>query len=306
MERGDVSAACRRFEESERLDPLPGTQLNMAVCHEKEGRTATAWVEFRDAEALARRDGRDDRVALAAEREKALEPRLVRLRVVVPPAADAPRLALTLDGTELARLAWDTPLPVDPGDHVLAASAPDKVARTVHVALTEEGTTKVVVLDKLDDAPSAPLPVVESRAVPAPSAPGPVLPPPRPVEPPGVAPSGGGLGARRTGAIVLGGAAIAGLAAGTFFGLDAFSKHGASNDDCPTPTTCTPRGVIENDDAKTSADRSTVAFGVSLVALGTAAYLWFSGGSTAVTSSTLRVAPIAARGGGGFVVGGAF
>ena len=144
MDRGDVAAACRRFEESQRLDPLPGTLLNMAVCHEKEGRTATAWVEFRDAAALARRDARDDRVTLAEEHMKGLEPRLSTVRIVVGMRADVPSLEVTLDGSRLARPAWDTPLPVDPGEHVVKASAPSRAVLTRRVEVVGDGEAKTV------------------------------------------------------------------------------------------------------------------------------------------------------------------
>ncbi len=33
MAQDKVSPACRKLEESRRLDPLPGTVLNLAACH---------------------------------------------------------------------------------------------------------------------------------------------------------------------------------------------------------------------------------------------------------------------------------
>ena len=240
MEAGDVAGACRRFEESHRLDPLPGTQLNMAVCHEREGRTATAWVEFRDAVALARRDARDDRVALAEEHMKALEPRLSSVRIVVAQGADLPSLTVTLDGAELAQPAWNTALPVDPGVHLVAASAPSMKPFAARVEVAREGETQTVTIGALDPVPP---PVVAE--VPRPT------PPPAPAD--ATRHGGHGLSARRVSALALGGAAVIGLGVGTYFGLDVFAKHADSNRGCPA-NQCTAQAVVQNDQSKSAAD----------------------------------------------------
>jgi tetratricopeptide (TPR) repeat protein len=57
--------ACPRLERSYKLDPAAGTLLNLAVCHEGLGKTATAWNEFRESVAMAKRENRKDRVAFA-------------------------------------------------------------------------------------------------------------------------------------------------------------------------------------------------------------------------------------------------
>src|SRR6187431_1585248 len=73
---GDVKAACPKFAESYRLDPALGALLNLAACHEKEGRVATAWSEYRDAAAQALKARDDKRAAYAKKQAATLEPRL--------------------------------------------------------------------------------------------------------------------------------------------------------------------------------------------------------------------------------------
>ena len=48
MEQKDYSRACKKFEDSRRLevDGGGGTVLNLALCSEALGKTGTAWAEF--------------------------------------------------------------------------------------------------------------------------------------------------------------------------------------------------------------------------------------------------------------------
>src|SRR5258706_7643021 len=56
MTEGKFAEACPKFGESYRLDAATGTLLNLASCHEAEHKLATAWLEFTEAVAAAKRD----------------------------------------------------------------------------------------------------------------------------------------------------------------------------------------------------------------------------------------------------------
>ena len=100
LESGHVHEACDRFSRSLKIEPGGGTLLNLAVCHEKEGRVATAYVEHNTALSQALREGRADREAIARKHIAVLAPIVPRLRFVR--ATDAPAaLTLLLDGAPL-------------------------------------------------------------------------------------------------------------------------------------------------------------------------------------------------------------
>jgi hypothetical protein len=166
MKTGKVPEACRKLEESQRLDPRAGTLLALAVCHKNEGKIATAWVEFREALSLAKKAGRMDRVSLAQKEIAAIEPKLPRLAIVVPAASLVPGLVLRRDGEELGPPLWDTAVPVDPGEHQVSASAPGRKAWEAKVTVAEGDEAKVSI------------PMLQE--LPKPVAPPPAPPPPAP------------------------------------------------------------------------------------------------------------------------------
>src|SRR5262249_2265450 len=54
MADGKYRDACPKLEESQRLDPGPGTLFQLASCYEKIDRTATAWAAFLEVAAAAK------------------------------------------------------------------------------------------------------------------------------------------------------------------------------------------------------------------------------------------------------------
>ncbi len=170
MNQGRFKEACPKFAESQRLDPAPGTQLNLADCYEKLGLTATAWETFRAAETAATRTGQADFASEARKRAIALEPRLCKLAITA--AEPGGGLEVRLDGTPVTRLVGSA-MPIDPGHHVVAAAAPGKRPWSRTVEIERPGMTETVEIPALPAAPGAtaapaePSPTVERRARPA-------------------------------------------------------------------------------------------------------------------------------------------
>jgi len=164
---GNYAEACPKFAESYRLDAAAGTLLNLASCHESQGRFATAWLEFSDALVQSRRERRQNRIKFAEERVAALEPKLSRLTLTLAPEADEPELTLTLDGVGIGRAALGVPTPVDPGPHQVEAKAPGKKTWAKSVEMGAQADAQTVTIPPLEPEP---IPVVVPVPVSAPVA----------------------------------------------------------------------------------------------------------------------------------------
>jgi hypothetical protein len=164
MAAGKYDQACPKFAESQRLDPATGTLLNLAACHEKQGRLATAWLEYSDAQMAARRDARDDRVDYARTRAQELEPKLSRLTLSLASGADDAALSIELDGASVGRAVLGAPTPVDPGLHTVRVSAPGKKPWSASVQIGATADQQSLVIPALKTAP--PEAVVATKAEP--------------------------------------------------------------------------------------------------------------------------------------------
>ncbi|MFO0548375.1 MAG: hypothetical protein U0271_08315 [Polyangiaceae bacterium] len=274
MEKRDFAAACPMLEESQRLDPGGGTLLNVALCHEAIGRLATAWTEFAEALGIARRDGRDDRVELATTHMAALEPRLSRLTVVV--RATAPGLVIKRDGTPLGRGAWGVALPVDPGVHVIEASAPGFATFELRVEVGADRDQREAVVPELISLPTThhpaskkPTETSDDKDVPA-------------------RPRRGARGSLRAAyavAFTFGGGWLTAAAA---TGAIALARRQESDAECAP--VCTSRAYELNEEAKPFADASTATF----VLAGASAALGLALVITAETGGTLSAARVSA------------
>jgi tetratricopeptide (TPR) repeat protein len=151
LARGDYAAACPKLEESQRLDPAPGTEFNLGRCYELLGRLASAWGAYADVAQVTHSFGQKERELRARERVAAIEPRLSF--VLVKAASHADGLHLRRDGAPMPLAQLDVEIPVDPGDHVLAAEAPGKRPWEAHFRISHEAERVVVEVPLLEPAP---------------------------------------------------------------------------------------------------------------------------------------------------------
>ncbi len=253
MDQGRHGDACPKLAQSHLLDPGGGTLLNLAVCHEAEGRLATAWSELREALAMARRDGRRDREELALSRLESLEPRLSRVRIVVT-APEAAGLVVHRGGASVPRAAWGTAVPVDAGEHVIEATAPGRVPFRATLRVSAEGVTETMTIPALAVAPRSRSPR-----------------PPAPPTPVGEAP---GSTPHRTAGIALTFLGVALGVGGTLAGAIAVGRKLESDDACRGG--CTREGVALADEAAAAAIAADVGLAVGFALSATGVALWLT------------------------------
>ncbi|WP_437930810.1 hypothetical protein WMF37_16825 [Sorangium sp. So ce291] len=211
MKKGKLAEACPKIEESYRLSPRSATLLALAMCHEKQGKLATAWVEYIDLGAAARKEGNKRLEADAKARGAKLELRLPRLTLNVPRAAAVEGLEVTLDGAPVDSETWGQARPLDPGEHKVSASAPGRKRWELSVTI-KRGDRKAVAVPALakdGSAAPAPAPAAEAPAKEAASPPVAAAP-----DKGGTAPGKGAAGAGRGVAAAGPGKGAAGAAEG--------------------------------------------------------------------------------------------
>ena len=311
LAHGLAADACANFAESKRLAPGIGVTLYLADCYQRIGKTASAWTEFQSAEATARGHGDGKRADLARKRAEAIEPKLghLTIRVTGPQPTDDAPLQITCDGKPVTQQEWGTPIPVDPGEHVVVAR-PGAWERTLGTHLDAGTLAATVAVDLPAAAPEAPAAPVAAAAAPASLSP--TSPPPSGEQPPAApaaetpaarehpsAEAAGGPSERVWIALGLGGAGVVGVAIGTAFGVMATSHRNQSNaGPCDAADFCSAAGLALRHDALTDATVSTVAFAVGLAALGTGAAVYLLAPSGPSGSGlSVAVSPVASGGG---------
>ena len=260
LEAGQYAEACAKLAESQIQDPASGTLINLALCYEKQGKLATAWAHYRVAASLSRRDAKPERAAAAEAKVQELEPLLSRLTIRA--RQRLPELQLAWGELKLGAAALGSAIPVDAGTHELTVTAGGYRPLSLLVAV-EQGESRAVDLPpmtpltppppstSIHTAPGAPARTRSGDASPAASIP--------------------------TSAVVVGGAGLAVLGLGAYFGVGALSSYGKAHDLCPTRQGCPDDALAARQTAEQRAWAANIAIGAGVLAMGGAVYLWRAG-----------------------------
>lgn len=251
MDQGRHAEACPKLAESQRLDPAGGTLLNLALCHEMQGLTATAWGEFKTALGVARRERRDDRIAFATEHIALLEPKLSRVVIVVPESARVPGLSIEKNGVAVKQPTWGVAVPTDPGTVRVLARAPGRVEWQTSLELRGDAHRLEVTLPELAAATEG---EPHGRAA---------EPPARDAVAPVEVDDTQIVAGYITGAIGAAAVIVGAVFGGRAIALDDDADALCGEDSCPTP-----EGASLSDDARLHATLSNVFIGVGAGLLG--------------------------------------
>lgn len=294
--------ACAAFEESHKLDPGIGAQLNIARCYEEWGKLGRAFTTYQAAEKAAR-DANDKRAEDIKKLIADLDSQVPRLTVKLP--KDAPKgFQVTMDKKPITVLG--EAFVVDPGPKTLEWWVGDGPKKQKIVAVERGGESEVTL-----DVPKGTV-----------------------VKPENGAGDGTGNGngddkkptpekaavpgrAQRIGGIALGGAGVLAIGVSSIMTLSARGKYNDALDMYCNgmKNTCDPQGLAITHDARSTANTATVIFLVGLAAVGGGVALYLLAPSASSASSdeesgeeeAMRyVVPSVSPEGAGLVYGGRF
>jgi hypothetical protein len=292
MEEGKTSEACTLLAESQKIEPSTGTLLNLAVCHEKEKKTATAWAEYNAAANMARAGGRQDREKYAQQKAEALAPQLRKVQVDVKQPLTNPEVKVDGQANGIINIAF----PVDPGEHEIVVGAAKKKPWSTKVKFPDGPGITHVEVPALEDAPEAPSGGAAGGSVGLQN---------------GEVDTGGN--SKRVLGFILGGVGLASIGASVFFFVQAKLQDDQSQDEATTGNNfkrqigILPKAQENAETFLTASSRDhdaavrsqTVAYitgGVGVVALGVGIYLIFTAKDSSPKSAgkiqNFRVAPL--------------
>lgn len=262
MAREEFAVACAKFEASARIEPAPGTLLNLALCQESLGQIGRALENYRAVIGLL--PASDERVPFAKEHAAALESRAARLTVVVAPTAP-PDARVLRNGEELPPDLLGVESPVDPGAHTLTLEVAGQQPVRVTVTLAE-GERRTLNLEP--------------------------PPPPPPPEPDRPAP----MGTRTKVGLIVGGVGAASLAVGLVAGAMVLDKKATVEQLCDERVCTAQEGIDAARAGRTLSTISTITFLAGVAGLGAGVYLVLTDDGDAAPAAGSAAGQAMARG----------
>jgi hypothetical protein len=233
---GKIDEACAAYARAQAFDPQSTTLLALALCHEKQGKLATAYGELGEVAAAFGKEGNKERETFARGHAKDLEPKLSYL--VLEGTETTKIETFSLDGSPVPKAAWSKPLPLDAGDHALSFAQTGAEPSQAHVRIPTGAAKVPYRLPLLGKSNLAQSDKGEAATTPW---------------------LGYGL--------VAGG--VVGLGIGSVFGISTFSARSDADKGCNVAKQCTAESLARIDDGRSSGTISTIAFVAGAVLVGT-------------------------------------
>jgi len=273
VEQNNCREAIPRFIESLKHEQNVGARFNLAECSRKEGREVDAWNQYKNAEQLAIAKN-DDRRNDARKAINELEPKVLKLRLVLPPLVN---MNVRIDGH-----------PVERADFGLLETGYALEPNQPHTVEVTAQNHDLWVKTDVKGPPGAELPAMTVD----------------------LGQDTTGTGQRFAG-IVVGGAGIVGLAVGSVLGVIAIGKNSNYNNaiknECADKTNCPADVSTARQAISGPATAATIAFiaGGALVAAGAVIYLTAPKAPT-TSAARLRLVPALGPGAAGATLGATF
>ncbi|NUP06467.1 MAG: tetratricopeptide repeat protein [Polyangiaceae bacterium] len=292
-----LNEACDTLAKSYEIQKRGDTLLNLAECHRRQGKTATAWREFDEAIKYAKEVQFTEAIETAERLRDQLAVGLSQLQVDVPvPTPEPEELVVILDGKPLPWVQWGDPLFVDPGLHTVSASAKGYVSFDSS-AEVKEGAGRTTITVRLEKVPEPPKPPAKVEPKPEPK------PVPKPPQAEASLPIW---------AIVVGSTGVAMMGVSIGFGVDVLDVGGELDDQClgearnQCPSTYDFEGAYAHEKRSFGLFVGFGAAGIAATAVGAIGLgLGLSSSGSDKAALPITVLPWATAEGAGVVVGGA-
>ena len=143
LEPINLREACNKFAESLQYNPAAiGTLLNVALCDEKLGRVASAVAKFTEARDRSREQDLPVHLRAAEDHLAALAPQVPHLAIRL--TQQLPETKILVDDRVVAPDALGD-IPIDPGEHVVVVSAPDRLPHRTTLAIAPAERKAIVI-----------------------------------------------------------------------------------------------------------------------------------------------------------------
>jgi len=176
-------------------------------------------------------------------------------------------LVVLRDGLVVGSASWGTPMPVDPGEHMVMLTAPGKRPWWKTVIVGSVSDQQTVVAERLEDLS---------------------LDPPRPADP---AP----ISTAQKAGLITAGVGVLSVGVGSYFGIRAIHGNSVSDGGCDG-NGCDPWAKQARLDARTDGNISTVAFLAGGAFIGAGAALYFLVGNRDGSRGKIQAIPAMGKG----------